>query len=333
MIDFREVGYELARKVSGGASLDFDVGPAKRCKRGIPCGDGCISKKKKCKETGSNEANIAAEWLQKNAPKTVKKLTGDPMKKYPFEDEVQRKIYETNGDRAKDRTQAFMKAHGAPPPPETQIAALYGYTTSLYKPMNSVLRHGSYGDREARFAPKDHDLTQDIRMATKAIANAPETARYEGEVFRGTRVPESIIAQYKEGETITESAFVSTTRSSTVANKFIRLAANDGKETVVYRIKSKSGVRLDDLSKYPKEEEVLFSPGTKFKVNKVSKDSEKGYEIELEEVADLSATEKIISEMDAGQYQPPYPLNFKEDEEGDGDISEKMSFPIGMPDE
>ncbi|HEY9835497.1 MAG TPA: ADP-ribosyltransferase domain-containing protein [Vampirovibrionales bacterium] len=274
----------------------------------------------------------------------IKTIAGGPMDQYSFEEDVKKQIYKKHGKGSERLTKAFMKEHGAPPPPESQIAALFTYSGARYKVMNSILRHGKYDYDGDEFntlmqVTKDLDVTKEIRMATKALANAPASARYEGEVYRGTRLPKSLIKSYKEGGIVTEAGFVSTSKKPSIADVFSYPGADDEDAMVTYKIKSKTGVSLGKLAVVDVEEEVLFTPGTRFKIGKISGSPQKGYQIELEELEDRSETQKIISEMDDGVYKPPYPADFAEEEEGEetlkisiSDIQRKMAFPIGLPD-
>ncbi|MCM2323227.1 MAG: ADP-ribosyltransferase domain-containing protein [Oligoflexia bacterium] len=98
-------------------------------------------------------------------------------------------------------------------------------------------------------------------------------------VFRGTvrrgvsKLPAEVLAEHQEGATVTYSAFTSTSKGQ---GYFL------GK--IVFKIDSKSGRDLDVSNFNRQEKEVIFLPGTRFKVLKREKLSEEIYQFELEEV-------------------------------------------------
>jgi uncharacterized protein (UPF0218 family) len=116
--------------------------------------------------------------------------------------------------------------------------------------MNSALRQGDTA------ALQDLDLL--IRGATSALNQLPE---HVGQVFRGIHTdPASaaeIATRYNPGDVVTEHAFTST---SADLNKSF-----DGPIEMI--IDSKTGRDITDISRYGDlEREVLFPPGTRFKV-------------------------------------------------------------------
>ena len=75
-------------------------------------------------------------------------------------------------------------------------------------------------------------------------------------VYRGTSLPPDVLARYTVGNTITEAGFMSTS--------YVKGANIGG--PVQLTIVSKSGKKIDFLSVYGTEKEVLFAPGTSFKI-------------------------------------------------------------------
>jgi hypothetical protein len=135
--------------------------------------------------------------------------------------------------------------------PTEELIALRGYTTSDYQMLNKALRSR---DPEELVRLKPY-----IDKATAALEDMPA---HKGTVFRGVRelTPEQL-GRYKPGEVITEPAFTS---ASTAAEQ-----AFAGKVLVV--IESETGKSVELVSRYAYEKEVLFPPGTRFRVLAVDK--------------------------------------------------------------
>jgi outer membrane biosynthesis protein TonB len=173
----------------------------------------------------------------------------------------------------------------------SEAAALNNYSKLAYAATNKYLR--SDNDAEKIYKSQDsittdddsfvyykkdknrleEDTIADIRAITSALNKLPD---YDGIVYRGTPIrsltPEQIEANYLPGSIITEKGFTSTSASS--GAKF------DGE--VQYEIKSRTGKKIQDLSQYKGENEVLFRPDTKFKVTGFEKIGNT-YKIKMEE--------------------------------------------------
>jgi hypothetical protein len=89
-----------------------------------------------------------------------------------------------------------------------------------------------------------------------AESGLSQLSSHKGEAFRGTNLSPEVAAKYKPGAIVTEDAFFSTSADPNGAfggnTKFFVTSAN--------------GKYVESLSLYPSEGEVLFAPGTKFKV-------------------------------------------------------------------
>lgn len=121
----------------------------------------------------------------------------------------------------------------------------------------------------------EEDTVANVRMITSALNKLPD---FNGTVYRGSRTgtrfsPEQLEKMYKVGKTIEEKGFTSTSYEKD--SKF------DG--DVQYEIKSRTGKNIENFSNYPSEKEVLFRPGTQFKVTGFEKTKD-GYKIKMEEV-------------------------------------------------
>jgi SPP1 gp7 family putative phage head morphogenesis protein len=147
----------------------------------------------------------------------------------------------------------------------TEYAAMKAYTGSHYHKLNTNLRAGAYSHDQA--------LQAVVEAAQHGLAKMPKHA---GWTNRGVTANEGLLRQvlstHTVGAVVEESAFVSTSTASGFGGN-IRM-----------KFLSKTGVDVSKLSHYPSEAEVLFAPGTKFKVTRVEKASEMHYTITMEEV-------------------------------------------------
>lgn len=145
--------------------------------------------------------------------------------------------------------------------PEQQ-SAIRDYSDRGYERINRQLRERAVTDRTRR----------EIDILSSVLKNLPD---FRGDVFRGTTIGElALLRKYQRvGETITERAFTSASRSP--------LKAFSG--NVRFYIASKHGKEIDSWSAYPEEEEVLFQRGTQFKVLEYVRDGN-DIEIFLEEL-------------------------------------------------
>jgi hypothetical protein len=145
--------------------------------------------------------------------------------------------------------------------PEQQ-SAIHDYSDSGYRRINQQLRDRTVSDR----------MRREIDILTSALKHLPD---FRGDVFRGATIQDrKLLRKYRRvGEAITEHAFTSASRSP--------LKAFSGNAR--FYIVSKHGKEIDRWSAYPEEEEVLFPPGTQFKVLEYVRDGN-DIEIFLEEL-------------------------------------------------
>jgi hypothetical protein len=105
---------------------------------------------------------------------------------------------------------------------------------------------------------------------------------YGKTVFRGVNIaPEFLLRRYVEGTLVDEDFFLSTALGIERA----------WKGNVLFRIHSKTGRDISLLSLKPREQEVLFAPGCRFKVVRVTRNPQhaddrytREFEVELREV-------------------------------------------------
>ncbi|MFZ9520615.1 MAG: ADP-ribosyltransferase [Silvanigrellaceae bacterium] len=129
----------------------------------------------------------------------------------------------------------------------SELGALNYYTRMGYTPINNALRSGNQAELAA--------LRPVIEAASSGLTKLSEKA-FQGVVYRGISLSDELSAVYKVGANVTEKAFTSTTR-----NAGERFAGN-----TIFQITSKSGRMIDEISEFKNEMEVLFPPGTVFKV-------------------------------------------------------------------
>jgi ADP-ribosyltransferase exoenzyme len=128
---------------------------------------------------------------------------------------------------------------------QEEVAAMIGYTSSDYQILNSALRAKNKTEL-LRLAPY-------IDRASGGLSRLPN---YVGVVYRGASPPASVVSQYVVGNVVEEAAYMSTS--------YIKGANFPG--NVQYTILSKTGKQIDFLSMFKNEKEILFAPGSRFKV-------------------------------------------------------------------
>lgn len=143
-----------------------------------------------------------------------------------------------------------------------QRAAIRDYTDRAYQRMNEQLREGEVSGA----------IQRKVERLIEALEKLPD---FHGDVYRGATIhDENVLAKYEDvGAEVLEDAFTSATKSP--------LKAFSG--NVRFYLSSKHGKDISNWSVHPEEEEVLFKPGTPFKVLEFTR-SKHDIEIFLEEV-------------------------------------------------
>ncbi|MDB5064697.1 MAG: hypothetical protein JWM18_1131 [Chloroflexi bacterium] len=156
--------------------------------------------------------------------------------------------------------------------PDDELAAIRGYTTDEgavadYRRINSALRSG---DSAA--------ITRLQPYIAKIQAGLEHLPDHRGTVYRGTTLRPEVIGRFVEaarsGHPIVEDAFTSTTSDPSVA-----FSGNTR-----FVIRSAHGKDVSPISVFGTEQEVLFPPGTKFRVLSVTESSAGDHVIMLREV-------------------------------------------------
>ncbi|URA07125.1 minor head protein [Xanthomonas phage Mallos] len=139
-----------------------------------------------------------------------------------------------------------------------EAAAIKAYTGNTYRALNNALRNGKYAG--------DTALQAYVDAAQHGLAKMP---KYTGLSSRGMTFGQvelkKILSTYQKGTVIEDSAFVSTS--------YGERAAFSG--NVFMRVNGKTGVNVSQYSYYKGEREVLFMPGTRFRVDEVKNEGGK----------------------------------------------------------
>ena len=134
--------------------------------------------------------------------------------------------------------------------PTEYLMGIRGYTMSGYAMLNGALRNPQTSAKDLQ----TYDAY--IQNTTAGLDALPP---YTGTVYRGTKLPQGVLDTYTKGATITERAFTSSTKSAKVLGEF--------RDKVTMTITSKTGRDVSGIAHDATEQEVLFKPGTKFKVD------------------------------------------------------------------
>lgn len=147
---------------------------------------------------------------------------------------------------------AQQRRMGLPELTAEEAAAIRSYTGNTYRTLNNALRSGRYAS--------DMHLQAYVDAAQHGLAKMP---KYVGRSARGMSFGEvelkKVLATYRKGAVVEDSAFVS--------SSYGEQAAFGG--NVFLQINGKTGVNISSFSKYGGEREVLFMPGTRFRVDDV----------------------------------------------------------------
>ena len=171
---------------------------------------------------------------------------------------------------------------------EAEIVAVWGYTTNDYSKLNGPLR--------SKDPAEIAKVEAYIKAASSGLAKMPG---WEGISYRGSDLPDEVLAKYKPGEMVTEEAFTSTAAT--------RDAKFDGNAEFI--IEGRTGRDVSGVSEYENEKEILFRPGTRFEVT--SKEVVDGKTIiKMREVPDAetaAVSKPARTDGDADVDDPPAP--------------------------
>ncbi|WP_228001847.1 ADP-ribosyltransferase [Nocardia australiensis] len=169
----------------------------------------------------------------------------------------------------------------SPPPRAVRQSDEQGVVESGSKQLTNGEKHSLYnyskfGSAGYNSSMRNGEPIGFARIRIEEIVNAiKKLPIYSGIAYRGEKLSLAEIDRYQEGAIVVDRGF----KSASSDEKF----AHTG--NAQFRIKSKNGRILGEYSSIPGESEVVFLPGTQFKVIKVvhDKDLEK-YTIDMEEL-------------------------------------------------
>lgn len=148
-----------------------------------------------------------------------------------------------------------------------QFAAFRKYTGNGFYPLNNYLKHD--------IVEHNWNKSKLIRFKNNMIDAWPILNRYSGISYRGIAFHKSNIPDFKKGQIVESPSFTSTSTLREVAETYLQNSSDY--QNVLFIIKSSlNGVDLwaHRLSS-TNEGEILFPPGTKFKISSApSKDGE-----------------------------------------------------------
>jgi len=140
-------------------------------------------------------------------------------------------------------------------------AIIYKYTNDGFEQINELLRNSN--------GKKINNFGHFLNITLNKLPN------FDGLVYRAAHLSKLELERYfaacESNSTIKEYSFVSTSKS--------RLIAMAYRGNVVFRVSSRTGKDVENLSKFGKdslfnEKEVLFRPNRNFKVLEVTKESD-----------------------------------------------------------
>ncbi|RAX24320.1 MULTISPECIES: ADP-ribosyltransferase [unclassified Actinomyces] len=138
------------------------------------------------------------------------------------------------------------------------VIGTYDYTTNNgYSTMNPALR----GSPDAPLTP---EVQARIDNTLKGMDELPPVP---GTTYRGTNLPDDVYHSLKDGaKEYVDQGFLSSSKEGNIADTF----KDNSNNAVVFTIEGHSGVDVNPFSAHKGEAEILFRPGTTFKVTESS---------------------------------------------------------------
>lgn len=185
-----------------------------------------------------------------------------------------------NWEKAKAR--AIKKQPKAPDLEPEEISAIEGYTSQDFGYLNPMLRNGGAKEVPSLVKGKKYqpaDLLPYLNCIVSGMNKLP--AAKLKTVYRGTNLPKAVLDNYTVDAVVSDKAFLSTTGDTAIA-----YAPMSGKASLHrFTIHHTSGKDVTALTLHPNETEILFLPGTAFKINARSEPDKSGIiTIEMTEV-------------------------------------------------
>ncbi|SHE25335.1 ADP-ribosyltransferase [Actinomyces glycerinitolerans] len=152
------------------------------------------------------------------------------------------------------------------------VIGTYDYTTNNgYSTMNPALR----GSPDAPLTP---EVQARIDNTLKGMDELPPVP---GTTYRGTNLPDDVYHSLKDGaKEYVDQGFLSSSKEGNIADTF----KGNSNNAVVFTIEGHSGVDVNPFSAHKGEAEILFRPGTTFKVTKAELGADGILRVEMTEV-------------------------------------------------
>ena len=161
---------------------------------------------------------------------------------------------------------------------------LYMYCREESKSKKSLYYMLNY-DLRTRNPAKIFRYLELIAFINKLLENE-ELAKFQGIVYRATKLDENLILKLEPGSTMINTTFWSTSKDSKVSERFLKM--HEWRNTLFICKTLKNNIDIDfEKLNYFNEKEVLFLPFTEFKVQKIiieKKYNRKVFTIELVEL-------------------------------------------------
>ena len=159
---------------------------------------------------------------------------------------------------------------------------LYDYTGSAFRSMNKALymnpkqlEDAGYSATDLQTLAKKNQTLRDTLLKSREAGHA-----VEGVVYRGVESWPGLLQEIDAGE-LTFNAFTSTSISESLARAF-----SGGDAPVLFRIRQKSAIPIDAMSRSRGEAEALLPPGLRFRVITTKPDPHngRGRIVDIEEI-------------------------------------------------
>ncbi len=187
--------------------------------------------------------------------------------------------------RKRPELRALVDEHGLT---HEEVVAVYAYSRQDYADINAGLR-GQDPEQLAAYRAQ-------IAVTNSALAKLPAA---RGSVFRRVSAGDWL-DDYQEGAVVTEKAYTST------SNDFDTMLGHAGKGSVEFVMRSRTGRDITQLSgKGELENEVLFTPGTRFRVTSRKVDDDGTVVIYMDE--EQSQAPARAPRAPGGQDEAPAP--------------------------
>jgi hypothetical protein len=166
-----------------------------------------------------------------------------------------------DGDTGKlARMREFLQSDAGKELTDDELVALFGYTGGDYRKLNAALRGDLSPEDAAKLGP----------YAEKVKSGLEKLPPHEGVAYRGMAMSPERLEEYLEKsesqEPIADKGFSSASTSEEAALHSLKKNDAEGKVKVMVEVRSSKGRDVTALSQNPHEQEVLFAPGSKFKI-------------------------------------------------------------------